>query len=140
MSATITPAAGTVSTGGAVILGLVGCALCYFFVSLIKFKLAIDDSLDVFAVHGIGGITGSILVAVFTAATFNGTGYAEGAGIGSQLLVQLTGVGVVALWSIFATVVLGYMVSILIPMRVSPDAEREGLDITSHGERAWEMD
>lgn len=138
--ASITPAAGSVGPGGALLIGLAGCALCYFFVNLIKLRLQIDDSLDVFAVHGVGGIVGSLLLAVFTASAFGGVGYADGAGIGSQLGIQALGVGIVALWSIFATVILGYMVSFVIPMRVSPDAEREGLDITSHGERAWEMD
>jgi ammonium transporter, Amt family len=138
--ATITPAAGTVGTGGAVIIGLLGSVVCFIAVSLVKFKLQIDDSLDVFAVHGVGGILGSILLAVFTHSMFGGNGYVEGVTMGGQLVTQLIGVGAVALWSIFVSVIIGYAVSMIIPMRVSQDAEREGLDITSHGERAWEMD
>ena len=138
--ATITPAAASVSPGGALIIGALGSILCFLAVSLVKFKLQIDDSLDVFAVHGVGGILGSILVAVFADSMFGGIGYVDGNSIGSQLLTQLTGVGVVAMWSIFVSVIIGFAVSMLFPMRVSQDAEREGLDITSHGERAWELD
>lgn len=138
--ATITPAAGSVGAGGAVIIGLLASVICFFAVNLVKFKLQIDDSLDVFAVHGVGGILGSILLAVFTDTMFGGNGYVEGFTMGSQLVTQLIGVGVVALWSIFVSVIIGFAVSMVIPMRVSQDAEREGLDITSHGERAWEMD
>ncbi len=138
--ATITPAAGTVGTGGAIIIGLLGSIVCFIAVSLVKFKLQIDDSLDVFAVHGVGGMLGSILLAVFTHSYFGGNGYVDGVTLGGQLMTQVIGVGVVALWSIFVSVIIGFAVSMIIPMRVSQDAEREGLDITSHGERAWEMD
>jgi Amt family ammonium transporter len=109
-------------------------------IQLIKQKLKIDDSLDVFAVHGVGGIVGSILLGVFIAPSLGGTGYAEGMGMGSQLAAQVIGVGVVAAWSAVASAVLAVGVSLVLPMRVSEDAEREGLDITSHGERAWEFD
>ncbi len=138
--ATITPAAGSVGPLGALLIGVAGSLVCFYFVSLIKFRLKIDDSLDVFAVHGVGGMLGSILLAIFASEALGGVGYAEGFDMGSQLVRQLIGVGIVALWSIVATVIIGFGVSILLPMRVSPDAEREGLDITSHGERAWEMD
>ena len=138
--ATITPAAGSVGAGGAFIIGMMGSIVCFYAVSLIKFKMQIDDSLDVFAVHGVGGMLGSLLLAVFADSMFGGIGYVDGNSIGSQFVTQLVGVGVVALWSIVVSVIIGFAVSMVIPMRVSTDSEREGLDITSHGERAWEMD
>jgi len=109
-------------------------------IQLVKQKLHVDDSLDVFAVHGVGGMIGSLLLAVFISPTFGGTGYAEGMDLPRQVVAQIAGVGIVALWSAFATVVCALMVSMIIPMRVTDDEEREGLDITSHGERAWEFD
>jgi Amt family ammonium transporter len=138
--ATVTPAAGFISPGSAVLLGVAAAAFCYPMIQLVRFRLKIDDSLDVFAVHGVGGITGSILLAVFIAPSLGGTGYAQHMGIGSQLIAQLAGVGVVALWSAVVSAILALAVSTVFPMRVSEDAEREGLDITSHGERAWEFD
>jgi Amt family ammonium transporter len=138
--ATVTPAAGFISPGAALLFGIVGATLCYPMIQLVKHKLEIDDSLDVFAVHGIGGIMGSILLALFISPSLGGIGYAQGMGMGSQFVAQFVGVGVVALWSAVVSAILALMVSIVLPMRVSEDAEREGLDITSHGERAWEFD
>lgn len=138
--ATITPAASVVGAGGAAILGLLGGVVCFFAVGLVKGKLKIDNSLDVFAVHGVGGIMGSLLLAVFASESFGGFGYAQGANMGSQLWLQLKGVAIVAVWSAFATLVIGYLVSTFLPMRVGEDAERDGLDISSHGERAWDLD
>lgn len=138
--ATVTPAAGMISPGAALLFGAIAAGVCFPMIQLVKQKLEIDDSLDVFAVHGIGGITGSILLAVFLSPELGGTGYAEGMTMLSQLGGQLVGVGVVAVWSVIASVVIALAVSLLVPMRVSEDEEREGLDISSHGERAWEMD
>jgi Amt family ammonium transporter len=138
--ATITPAAGSVGPGGAVIIGLMAGIVCFYMVGLVKGTLKIDDSLDVFAVHGVGGIMGSLLLAVFASESFGGVGYAEGAGMASQLWIQLKGVTIVAVWSAVATVIIGYMISMVLPMRVSEDQERDGLDIASHGERAWDLD
>ncbi|MGN6355874.1 MAG: ammonium transporter [Novosphingobium sp.] len=138
--ATVTPAAGMISPGAALLFGVLAAAVCFPMIQLVKQKLEIDDSLDVFAVHGVGGMTGSILLAVFLSPDLGGTGYAEGMTMLSQLGGQLVGVGVVAVWSVFASVVIALAVSLLIPMRVSEDEEREGLDISSHGERAWEFD
>ena len=138
--ATITPAAGMVSPGSAIVIGVLAACICFPMIQLVKKKLTIDDSLDVFAVHGVGGMTGSLLLAVFMAPSLGGTGYAEGASMITQLGGQVVGVGVVALWSIVASVVLAMGVSWIVPMRVSDDAEREGLDLTSHGERGWEFD
>ena len=138
--ATITPAAGMVSPGSAILIGVAAAAVCYPMIRLIKSKLEIDDSLDVFAVHGVGGMTGSLLLALFMAPALGGTGDPETYSIVHQLGGQAVGVFVVALWSIVASVVLALGVSWIIPMRVSEDAEREGLDLTSHGERGWEFD
>jgi ammonium transporter, Amt family len=138
--ATITPAAGFVSPGAAMVFGVIAAGVCYPVIQLVKQKLKIDDSLDVFAVHGVGGMTGSLLLAVFLAPALGGTGYAEGKDMVSQIAAQAVGVGVVAVWSAIATAVLAVGVSLIFPMRVSEDDEREGLDLTSHGERAWELD
>ena len=138
--ATVTPAAGYISPGSAVVFGMVAAGLCYPAIQLVKQKLKIDDSLDVFAVHGVGGMAGSLLLAVFISPNLGGTGYAEGMGMGSQLVAQLAGVGVTLIWSAIVSAILAVAVSVLFPMRVGEDAEREGLDISSHGERAWEMD
>ena len=138
--ATITPASGSVGPLGAIILGVLAGLVCFYAVHLVKGKLQIDDSLDVFAVHGVGGIMGSILLAILVSPTFGGNGYAEGMAMGSQLWAQVKGVGIVAVYSAVVTVIVGYMVSMVIPMRVSEEQERDGLDISSHGERAWDMD
>ena len=138
--ATITPAAGTVGPGGAIIIGLLAGLVCFWCVGLVKSTLKIDDSLDVFAVHGVGGMLGSLLLAIFASESFGGVGYAEGAGMASQLWVQLKGVAIVAVYSAVVTLIIGYMVSMVLPMRVSEDQERDGLDISSHGERAWDLD
>ena len=138
--ATITPAAGFVSPGAAMLLGLVGSVVCYGAIQLVKLRMHIDDSLDVFAVHGVGGIIGSILLGVFLSPALGGTGYGEGMGMGSQLAAQFIGVGAVSLWSLVATAIIALGVSLFLPMRVGEDAERDGLDLASHGERGWEFD
>jgi len=138
--ATITPAAGMVSPGAAILIGVIAACVCYPMIRLVKSKLEIDDSLDVFAVHGVGGMTGSLLLAFFMAPSLGGTGDPAAYSIVHQLAGQAVGVFVVALWSIVASAVLALGVSWIIPMRVSEDAEREGLDLTSHGERGWEFD
>nr|WP_229735498.1 ammonium transporter [Novosphingobium marinum] len=138
--ATVTPAAGFISPGAAILFGVAGAAICYGAIQVVKFKLTIDDSLDVFAVHGVGGMTGSLLLAVFLASSFGGIGFADGMTMGGQFVAQLVGVVVVLVWSAIATVIVALMVSLLFPMRVGEDAERDGLDISSHGERAWEFD
>ena len=138
--ATITPAAGFVSPMAAIVFGTAASLACYGAIRLVKHRLLIDDSLDVFAVHGVGGMLGSLLLAFALSAAWGGTGYAEGMDMGRQLVAQLAGVGAVALWSAVGTAILTLMVGLLFPMRASEDEEREGLDITSHGERAWEME
>lgn len=138
--ATVSPAAGFISPGAAILFGVAGAAVCFFAIQLIKRKFGIDDSLDVFAVHGVGGMLGAVMLGVFMAQSLGGTGYDEGKNMIAQTVAQLIGVGVVAIWSVIATVILALMASLAFPMRVSEDAEREGLDLASHGERAWEFD
>jgi Amt family ammonium transporter len=128
--ATITPAAGFVSPLASVVIGAVGATVCFWAVSTVKQRLKIDDSLDVFAVHGIGGMTGSMLLAIFSPQP----------GMGEALGAQAIGVGVTAIWSAIATFVLAKLAGVVIAMRVDPEAENEGLDVTSHGERAYELD
>ncbi|WP_374530092.1 ammonium transporter [Novosphingobium sp.] len=138
--ATVTPAAGFISPGAAIIFGIVAAAVCYPMIQLVKQRMKIDDSLDVFAVHGVGGMIGSLLLAVFISPDLGGTGYAEGKSMLSQFAAQFVGVGVVAIWSAVASAVIAVAVSLIFPMRISEDDEREGLDLASHGERAWEFD
>lgn len=138
--ATVTPAAGFIGPGAAITFGLVGTSICYAAIQLVKQKWQVDDSLDVFAVHGVGGMTGSLMLAVFMADALGGAGYAPAMDMGRQFLAQVVGVGVVAVWSVAATVILAKLVALIWPMRVDQEAETIGLDITSHGERAWEFD
>ncbi|MFM5894576.1 MAG: ammonium transporter [Novosphingobium sp.] len=138
--ATITPAAMYVSPGAAILIGAIAAAVCFPMIQLIKHKLGIDDSLDVFAVHGVGGMTGSLLLAVFLSPALGGVGYDEGMTMLSQFAAQAVGVGFVAIYSAIATVALALGVGLIVQMRVSEDDEREGLDLASHGERAWEFD
>ncbi len=138
--ATITPAALNVSAGGAIIIGLLAAIICYFAIALVKNKMKIDDSLDVFAVHGVGGMLGSLLVAFLMSESFGGVGYGDDGSMMGQFVIQIIGIGSVALWSAFGSVLLALAISMVIPMRVSEDDERDGLDIANHGERAWDLD
>jgi Amt family ammonium transporter len=138
--ATITPGAGFVSPGAAIVIGAAAAVVCYFAIQLIKNRLKIDDSLDVFAVHGVGGMLGSLLLALFISTSLGGTGHPGGLSTGAFLGAQALGVAAVAVWSAIATAVSALAVSLFLPMRVSEDDERQGLDIASHGERGWEFD
>jgi Amt family ammonium transporter len=136
--ATITPASGFVGPMGAIAIGAAGGAVCFFATLLVKQRLAIDDSLDVFAVHGVGGMLGSLLVAVFTAAALGGVGYAAGMNLPRQLGVQAIAVIVAALWSAVATAVLVKALDLLVGARVNAEEEYDGLDLATHGERAYD--
>lgn len=138
--ATVTPAAGYIGPMGAIILGLLGGSVCFFVVQVVKHSWKIDDSLDVFAVHGVGGIMGSLLMPILFSEMFGGGGFAEGASVTTQLVAQLVGVVTVAAWTAVMTLIAAWMVSFAIPMRVDEEAEHDGLDLHSHGERGWEMD
>ena len=122
------------------VFGALAAVVCYGAIQLVKVRLRLDDSLDVFAVHGVGGMLGSILLAIFLAEGLGGTGYAQGFGMGSMLGVQVLAVAAVAIYSAVATALIALAVSLFLPMRVSEDEERQGLDIADHGERGWEFD
>jgi Amt family ammonium transporter len=137
--ATITPASGYVGPGAALVLGLVAGVLCQYMTALVKQRFQIDDSLDVFAVHGVGGAFGTLATALFVAAPLGGVGYAEGKDFASQLGVQVLGVAAVAAWSGVATYVIARIVGATAGLRVSEEAEFEGLDLIVHGERAYDL-
>ncbi|GAA6142546.1 ammonium transporter [Hydrogenophaga sp. 5NK40-0174] len=132
----ITPACGSVGPMGAIIIGLIAGFLCLWGVTGLKKMLGADDSLDVFGVHGIGGIVGALLVGVFGAPGLGGTG-GEDFSIGSQLVIQAEGVLITMVWSSVVAFICYKIVDVVIGLRVSEEAEREGLDITSHGEAAY---
>jgi Amt family ammonium transporter len=134
--ATVTPASGFVGPLGGILLGLAGGIVCYLAVDLVKHRLKIDDSLDVLAVHGVGGATGTLLVA-FLALLPGGTGVNAEGGAMSQFLVQCAGVAAVAVWSALATFVMVKVIAMTIGLRVSKEQEIEGLDFTAHGETAY---
>lgn len=138
--ATVTPAAGYIGPMGAILLGALGGSVCFSMVQVVKARWQIDDSLDVFAVHGVGGILGSILMPLAFTEALGGNGFAAGMDLTTQLTGQAIGVGVVALWTAVATLVLARAVALVLPMRVDEEAEHEGLDLHSHGERGWELD
>ena len=132
--ASITPASGSVGPIGALIIGASAGIICYLFVNIVKNNLKIDDSLDVFAVHGIGGLLGIILVAFLVDANIGGAGYADGINAISQLMIQLKGTVAVLVLSLAATIVITYVVKLTVGLRVDDSSEVEGLDISSHGE------
>ncbi len=133
--ATITPGSGFVGPMGGLVFGLLAGFVCYWAVGFIKQKLAIDDSLDVFAVHGVGGALGILLVAFFGAESFGGAGLGSGDTIGHQFGVQLLGLFATAIWSLVISWILVKGLDMWPGLRVSDEDELEGLDITAHGER-----
>ena len=142
----VTPAAGFVGPMGAIVLGLISGVLCFWGVTGLKKMLGMDDSLDVFGIHGVGGIVGALGVGIFAAPSLGGTGvfdYAAGKvgdySIIGQLTSQAWGVGTVILWSGIVSFVLFKLIDMVIGLRVTEEAEREGLDTTTHGERAYNM-
>jgi Amt family ammonium transporter len=141
----ITPACGFVGPMGAIIIGLIGGFACLWGVNGLKRLLGADDSLDVFGVHGVGGIVGAILTGVFASPSLGGTGVydyvtnavAEGYSIGTQVWIQTQGVLVTIVWSAVVSFIAFKLVDLVIGLRVSEEDEREGLDISSHGETAY---
>ncbi|HXG79471.1 MAG TPA: ammonium transporter [Methyloceanibacter sp.] len=137
--ASITPASGFVGPVAGVIIGLAGGTICYFMVGVVKRRFKIDDSLDVFAVHGVGGATGILLTAVFLDSALGGIGFAEGRTMGGQALIQLTGIAAVLLWSLVVSFVIAKVVHAVTGLRVSAETEEQGLDLRLHGERGYNM-
>jgi len=136
---TITAAAGFVGPAAAFGIGCIAGFCCFWATQYIKNKLYIDDSLDVFSVHGVGGILGSLLTGVLVASRFGGTGLASGTTIGSQLMIQGLAIVVTALWSALMTAVLLKIVDRLVGLRVNAEEETEGLDIVFHEERGYNL-
>ncbi|MCU0911837.1 MAG: ammonium transporter [Rhodobacteraceae bacterium] len=134
----VTPAAGFAGPVGAIVLGAVASAVCYFFVTVVKHSLGYDDSLDVFGIHGVGGIVGALGTAIVDRANFGGIGYSEQS-LGGQLYTQFLGVAVTVLWCGIVSYVLYMLVRMVMGLRVKEESEREGLDLTSHGERAYQL-
>jgi Amt family ammonium transporter len=128
--ATVTPAAGVIGPGGALLIGLAGGLVCYFAVNLIRVKLKIDDSLDVFAVHGVGGMLGILLLPLLSATALGGTG--EGV-----FMTQLVGTLAVVAWSAIASFAILLALKLTLGLRVSEEQEFEGLDTSLHGESAY---
>ena len=137
--ATITPASGYVGPAGGICLGLAGGIVCYYAVILVRRSSGIDDSLDVFAVHGVGGATGTLLAAFFAASSLGGIGLAEGVTMASQFGVQVMGAVATLVWSAVATYVIVKVTQAVCGLRTSPDAAIEGLDYSTHGEKAYNL-
>lgn len=135
--ATITPAAGFVEPWAAVIIGLVSGIVCYYAV-LLRIKLDWDDALDVWGVHGVGGMLGSILVGVFAVESVNGTSGLI-AGNVHQFLVQLAGVLIASVYAFIVTYLILKVTNHFVPVRVTPDEEKEGLDVSIHKEVAYHI-
>jgi len=144
----ITPAAGNVGIGGGVIIGLVAGFVCLWGVTGLKKLLGADDSLDVFGIHGVGGIAGALLTGVFNSPSLGGPGYVADwvtvtmvtpadYSIAAQVWIQAKAVLITIVWSGVVSVIAYKITDLVVGLRVSEDAEREGLDITSHGETAY---
>ena len=134
----ITPACGSVGVMGALVIGAISGFVCLWAVSSLKKMLGADDSLDVFGVHGIGGIIGAVLTGVFTAPGLGGTG-ADDFSIGSQVAIQVEGVVITILVSAVVAFIAYKITDLVVGLRVTEESEREGLDVTSHGEKAYYM-
>jgi ammonium transporter, Amt family len=142
----ITPAAGFASPGGALVIGLIVSPICYIFISTVKKAMGFDDSLDVFGVHGIGGIVGAIATGIVADPALGGQGWydytvfpavAGTYDMGAQVFTQIKAVGVTVIWTGVVSFVLFYVIKMVFGLRPSADDERQGLDQTSHGESAY---
>ena len=140
---TITPASGSVGPAAAVVIGLTAGVVCYFATGYLKNKLRVDDSLDVFPVHGVGGILGTLLAGIFCSTQlgiFSGNGFSDGiSSIGGQLVVQSTGVIAILVYTGVVTFILLKLVGALVGLRVGDDEETQGLDLVLHDERGYDL-
>jgi len=136
---TITPASGFVGPMGALAIGATAGVACFFATNFMKRSLKLDDSLDVFPVHGVGGALGTTLTGVFAAAALGGVGYADKVTMADQVLVQLVGVLAVAAWSGVVTFVLLKVSDALVGLRVTAEEESEGLDTVLHNEKGYNL-
>lgn len=136
---TITPASGFVGPVAALFIGLAAGSVCYFATVYIKQSLRIDDSLDVFPVHGVGGIMGTLAAGVFVASELGGAGLAEGVGMGRQLSVQALGVVATIAWTALVTFLILKLVALFVELRVNEEDETVGLDLTAHEESGYNL-
>ena len=132
----ITPACGTVGPMGAIALGVLAVLGCYFFVTVVKNKFQYDDSLDVFGIHGVGGIIGAVLTGVFSAGSLGGV-KGDDYSIGAQVLIQIEAVAITLVWSGVISFIIYKLIDMTIGLRVDADTERQGLDLAAHGEAAY---
>jgi Amt family ammonium transporter len=137
--ATITPASGFVGPAGALIIGVVAGGVCYVAVDIVKRSFRVDDSLDVFAVHGVGGMAGTLMTAFLVPLAMGGTGLPEGVTVAHQFGIQAIGVLVTAVWSGGMTYALLKITQALVGLRTSRESESQGLDLTGHGENGYNM-
>jgi Amt family ammonium transporter len=136
--ATVTPASGFVGPLGGVALGALGSFICFNAVDVVKHRLKLDDSLDVFAVHGVGGLLGTFAVAGLASTALGGGGYAEGMDAGRQIGVQALGALAVCAWSGIVSAAILFLCRITVGLRATPEAIEDGLDLSAHGERAYQ--
>lgn len=139
---TITPASGFVGPGGALVIGFSAGIVCYFATQAIKQRFKIDDSLDVFPVHGVGGILGTFYAGIFASDTlgvFSGQGYNEGMDMGSQVYVQLVGIGATFVYTCVVTYLLLKIVDRVLGLRIDGENETKGLDLAEHNERGYDL-
>ena len=135
----ITPASGSVGPIGALVIGLVAGAVCFWGTTSLKSQLGYDDSLDAFGVHGIGGIVGALLTGIFVAEGLGGNGLAEGMTIGKQVLAQLISIIITIIWSGGLSFIILKIVDATVGLRVEEDDERQGLDLSQHNERGYNL-
>ncbi len=133
----VTPAAGLVGPIGAIFLGAIASAVCYFFVAVVKIKMGYDDSLDVFGIHGVGGIIGAIGTGIFASSSLGGVGYADGVTMAGQVWIQILAVLVTIVWCGIGSFILYKIVDMIFGLRPAVEAEQQGLDLSSHGEVAY---
>jgi Amt family ammonium transporter len=136
---TVTPASGFAGPIGGVIIGGAAGVICFIATTFMKRRLRIDDSLDVFPVHGVGGILGTLLTGVFAASALGGVGYAAGRGMLDQVMIQLAGILAVGAWSAVLTLGLLKLADALVGLRVSVEEETEGLDTVLHNEKGYNL-
>jgi Amt family ammonium transporter len=139
---TITPASGFVGPGGALLIGLSAGVICYYATQAIKQRWKIDDSLDVFPVHGVGGILGTLLAGIFASdalGVFSGQGYNEGMNMASQVQVQIVGIVATFVYTAIVTFVLLKLVDAMLGLRIDEENETMGLDLAEHDERGYDL-
>lgn len=139
---TITPASGFVGPGGGLVIGILAGLLCFNVTNYMKLRLKVDDSLDVFPVHGVGGMLGTLLAGVFASTSlgvFSGQGYSEGVTMTDQVGVQILGIVVIAVYTGLLTFAILKIIDVVMGLRVSDDEETEGLDINQHNERGYDL-